>query len=169
MINAPLGRFMARSVWAGALALAIAAVPARATEWRPADTDITLDFAPRFVAVLTFGDSAMFGVPVPPGIDPGAALTDPVAMSSADTLRGTDEDALFGMPLRMLSPDVSAYDAGAGTRDPGANWYDLVRTLSNNCETCVGKNQTTEKLDLMKHLGLLPKFRNDDSSGDSDE
>lgn len=147
---------------AGALALglgamvAVAASPARATAWRPEDSNLTLAFAPPFAIVLNFDGQTLFGYPVPPGIDPGAALTDPVATASFDTLRGRDENALYGAPTRDLSPDESADDAGSGEHDPGSDWYGLVATLSSSCTGC-SANQTTQKIDLMRDLGLLPK------------
>ena len=77
-------------------------------------------------------------------------------MESADTLRDRDENALFGTSLRRLSPDESASDAGSGEHEPDLPWFELVSTLASSCAACVGTNQTTYKLDLLKSLGLLP-------------
>jgi hypothetical protein len=154
-----ISRTAARLVAAGLLA--VCAGPAHAIAWRPADTNLTLALAPPYRVAISFGQETLYGIPVAPGIDPGAALTDPVALASADTLRGRDENALFGTTARALSPDESADDAGSGEHDPGANWYELVSTLSSTCSGCVGTSQTTYKLDLLKNLGLLPELRAD--------
>ena len=162
MVNAPLARAAARVLGAGLLALALAATPARAIAWRPAESDPTLAFSPAFAVALTLGSEVVLGIAVAPGIDPGAALTDKVAMASADTLRDRDENALFGTALRALSPDASAYDAGGGEHETGLPWFELVSTLSSSCAACVGTNQTTFKLDLLKSLGLLPTLTDEE-------
>lgn len=162
MVNAPLTRRAARALGAGLLTLVLAAPPARAIAWRPAESNATLAFAPALAVPMTLGGEVVFGIAVAIRIDPGAALTDKVAMASADTLRDRDENALFGTPLRRLSPDESAYDAGSGEHEADLPWFELVSTLSSSCAACVGANQTTYKLDLLKSLGLLPALTDEE-------
>jgi len=130
---------MPRRAVAALLALVLAApLPAMAQPWWVGDTDASLDDRAADAAVPLFGAPELFGTPTPQGGEPGAMLTDPVALVSS------------------LAVDGLGMWGGNGRRGRGAGWYRQVARLSTFCPTCFDPANHLLRLDLLSDFTRPP-------------